>query len=661
MPLTRGSKEVLGDFKKPKSPETTPKTNEQAKKKAGEYTKQTKETGAKRIDVAKKRNEKKEKPKVVVLTICGKEIERKKVGGKIVFREKGKQTSIGSLAVWVEKQLEILILQKQIDKDLKPFVSSIKRFTDATRDKVVKKLNSTKFSRIESGKIDIEGEKTEDPVKKAAYLASTISSQVGARSLTVSASSLNRLKHKKYLDYQHILPANVRTIIVMRGDKKMVCSRTINDPGKGGRISYVNVVTGERIYLKGGDKIRIVGTVSVASEAYKRIAKAEKTYIQIRTKAHRIWLKNSDQSVSTMRRVTASSYGSSESSASVGHSVSSSSSFTSSSSPVASSASSVSPAFSASSAPSALPTFSAPPAKLAPAPASFKETPEEMKQNCTQETFKLPGRHMFASMLSPNLKKYPKLKDSKPKLIVYFAGRGHYKAIQAWYKAHGPVNEPPPEVLAKAAREDFLSSKKRIFAILESRWEKGENVHFVLASHMRSYLSGNEKDSGASKYWYRELWNQSSASALFGVITSKFKEKSGATSVKNIDLVGHSMGGKALVGISRLHLPYKFSYFYSDATYWVPEINEVLHNKDHSLYISYRVGTKTEKIAKSIIARLHLKGYRRGKETVFTNPKYPNVRIVATSVSHSENVGQYLNPALELASRAKAGKLQSVA
>ena len=633
MPLEKVPHGVTERREKTKVSETVPRTNEAAKKKASKETKRTKDVARKRIKLAKSK-EKREKKKPVVLTICGKNIERKVVNGKVTFLEKGSGTLISNLALWIEKQMQDPKLQKRIDENLKPFSSKLKKVDDAKREKIAEKLNKTKFEDIEAGEIDIDGKKTKDPVEKAAYLASLVSEQITSRTLKISKSALKTIKYKEYLDYPHILPANVRTIIVTRGDKKMVCSRAIDSPSKGGRISYVDVVTGKRVYLKGGDNVRVVGTISVTSEAYKQIKRTEQAYAKVRAGAHKTWKRGSEQGVDLRSSHHSVDYryssgGGGGSIGSVGRGVSYQDS-----------------------APASLSA----PARLAPVP-SLTQTPDEMKQSCTQETFKLPGRYMFASMLSPSLKKYPKLKDSKPKLIVYFAGRGHYDAILKWYKAHGQSQEPPAEVLAQAAREDFLSSKKRIFSMLKSRWEKGENVHFTLVSHMRPYL--HPTDNGSSKYWYKELWSKSSANAIFASITSNFKSKSGAKSVENINLVGHSMGGKALAGVSRLHFPYKFSYFYSDATYWSPRIEEIKRNPKLSLYISYRKGTKTEKIALSIIKNLGLKPHKRGNETVFTSPNYPNIRVVANLVPHSANVGQYLNPAWELAQRAQTGKLKS--
>lgn len=643
---TPGLEEKIIKLRKPKSPEKkekVPSTNEGAKKVAKKGTDKAKQKAKGRVEKAKKAKEKIEKPKVTTLTICGKKVDRKIVNGKVVFVEKDKKTSIGNLSSWVEEKMKDKELQKQIDTHLKPFASHLKQLGGKKRSDAVKKLNDTKFSKLEFGKVDVYGIEIDDSVQKAAYLASMISKKTSSRKLTISASDLDKVKHKPYLDYQHVLPVNVRTIVITRNGKKMVCSRAVSGPEKGGRVSYVDVTTGKRIYLKGGDGVQIVGTVSVVSMEYKNVHKAEQSYAKVRSLAGKTWMKDSDKIVDfnpKPKRVSSRGGGYSGGYSGGGSSYSA-----------------------PSSSPSGMSSPVVAPGRLAPNVPALTQTPEVMKQHCTQETFRLLGKHMFASMLSPNLRKYPKLAKSKPKLMVYFAGRGHYDAISEFYKQHGQSKEPTPEVLAEAAREDFLSSKKRIFGMLKSRWEKGENVHFVLVSHMRPYL--HKKDSGASKYWYGELQKQNSAKAIFDAVISKYKAKSGAKSVSDISLIGHSMGGKALAGISKLKekglLPYNFSYFSSDASYWYLKLGEIKRNKKAALYISYRPGTKTEEVAQSIVGSLKLKGQKRGSETVFTNPKYPNVRVVATSVSHSAHPGQYLNPAWELAQRAQAGNLKSSA
>jgi len=662
MSLEKTSSGTTLEIKRPESSEVTPKTNEEAKKRAGKETKVAKAEGKKRVELAKKGKEKKEKAQRIILTVCGKKIERKTSKGKVVFFEKGKTIPIENLGSWIEIQMANTDLQQQINKHLRPFLSKVKSLDTNKRKKLVRKLNSTSFSNIESGKIDIHGQKIDDPIKKAAYLASIVSSKVG-QMLIISAEVLKTLKCKDYLDYQHILPANVRTIVVTRNNKKIVCSRAVDPPQKGGRVSYIDLVTGKRIYLKNGDKVRIVGALSTSGSEYKNIVKAEQSYTNVRVKAGKTWRKNSDTPVSsngnTVNSRRVSSYALPRASSGGGvvlpH-LPSLSSRTRYSDKVK-----VSPAHTPRTRAHTPRVRASVSGEVVSTISSFKETPEVMKQNCIQETFKLPENHMFSSMLSPNLKKYPKLKEknTKPKLIIYFAGRGYYKAIQEWVAQHGRKQEPPLDVLAKAAREDFLSSQKRIFSMLKSRWEKGENVHLALVSHMRSYL--HPTDSGASKYWYRELWNKDSANAVFGSVVSKFKDKSGAKSIGNINLVGHSMGGKALAGLSRLNLLYNFSYFYSDATYWAPKLDSIKRNPKSSLYISYRKGTKTEKIARRIIEKLHLKGTKRGKEILFSNSKYPNVKVVENSISHSSNVGRYLKPAWELAQKAQTGKLRTVA
>lgn len=661
MPPEKGPKENLGTAKKPKQKtnfekkEGTPATNEDARKAAKKAAEAAKKKGKGRVESAKKAAEKKEKPRIVQLVICGRQIERRIIDGKPVFVEKGNATPISDLSSWVEKQMQDKELQQQIDANLKPYTSQIRQLDEKKRNDVVKKLNDTKFTKVEYGKIDIYGKEVDDPVKKAAYLVSIVAKKTSPRSLTIQKSELDKIKHKPYLDYQHILPANVRTILINRDGKKFVCSRALGSPENGGRVSYVDVVTGKRFYLKGGDKIQIVGTVS--SSATLSMQKAEQTYAEVRSKAGKTYLKDSDKVVKFNTSPVSTGGGSS----SVGHSgysVGGGGGYSGGGAP------SYSPSSGSSAASAGVNYPSTAPNRLAPTvSSSITQTPEEMKQYCTQETFKLPGNHMFASMLSPNLEKYPKLKKSKPRLIMYFAGRGYYNTITKWVRQHGRKQEPPPEVLAQAAREDFLSSKKRIFAMLKSRWAKGENVHFALITHMRNYFSSDDKESGKAGHWYKELWSPASAKALIGAVTARYKAKSGAKEVKRITVVGHSMGGKAVAGISKLdakgQLPYEFSYFSFDASYWYLNLEKVKKDPKVALYLSFRPGSKTEKVAQSIISGLKLKGNRRGEEVVYTTPQYPNVRVVASSVSHGAQPGAYLNPAWELAQRAQAGKLST--
>jgi hypothetical protein len=87
-------------------------------------------------------------------------------------------------------------------------------------------------------------------------------------------------------------------------------------------------------------------------------------------------------------------------------------------------------------------------------------------------------------------------------------------------------------------------------------------------------------------------------------------------------------------------------------------LDEIKKNSRTSLLISFRPRTRTAKVAQSIIGRLKLKGQRRGPAVVYTNPKYPNVRVIATSLSHPGHP-RHLAKALALDENAKAGKLQS--
>ena len=450
------------------------------------------------------------------------------------------------------------------------------------------------FSKIEYGKIDIYGKEVENPTQKAAYIASIVGNVVDGKSFSIQGEALKKINHERYLDYQHILPPQVRTIIVKRGDKEFVCSRKIDAPEKGGRVSYTNIVTGKRVYMRASDTVRIVGTVAIGSQEYKSAVEAEQTYARIRAKRGKTWEKRSDKPSALATSAPAPSPPSSSpepsSSAPEPSSPSSPSSSPepSSSSPEPSS-SAPEPSSSSSSPEPSPSTISNTPASssendtgetLGSLP-SLVENPEEMNKHCSQETFNLPGNHLFGSMLRPDLKKYPNLKKKKPKLILYFAGRGHYKAIKEWHKKHGSEKKPPPNVLAKAAREDFLSGKKRIFSMLKEQWAKGENVHFALVSHMRSYL--HPTDNGSAKYWYREFNGKKSATSVLNSVVDKYKKASGAQDVKNIMLAGHSMGGKALAGLSRLEnkgaLPYKLSYFSSDATYWNLQLDSIKNNK----------------------------------------------------------------------------------
>lgn len=640
--------------KKKKENETVPESNKAAEVKAKGQTEKAKQKGSEKI---KEKKEKKEKKKPVVITICGRTITRIKKESGYVFKEKGSQTPITNLSVWIKERMKDPKIKETIDTHLASYQRFFKKLEEGKRKELIGRLNATSFSKIEYGKIDVYGKKVENPTQKAAYIASIVGRVTNGGKLSVVQKALEKSKHKRYLDYQHILPPQVRTIIVTRGEKEFVCSRKIGAPEKGGRVSYTDVSTGKRVCLRANDTIQIVGTVPVGSKEYKRAVQAEQTYARIRAQRGKTWEKDSDKVVDLKGNKRSSSKSKSSASVSSGPVAPSSgtelsSNYASTPSSTPSSTQPVGPSdtISSSSESNAGETLGSLP--------SLVENPEEMNKHCSQETFNLPGNHLFGSMLRPDPKKYPKLKKKKPKLILYFAGRGHYKAIKEWYKKHGSEKKPPPRVLAKAAREDFLSGKKRIFSMLKEQWAKGENVHFVLVSHMRSYL--HPTDNGAAKYWYREFAGKNSANSVLQSVVGKYKKATGTKEVKNITLAGHSMGGKALAGLSRLksqgEIPYTLSYFASDATYWHLKLDHIKKNPKTALFVSYRPGTKTEKIARSIIAQLGLKPTKNGKETLYKSDTYPHVTVVASSVSHAQHPGYYLKPAWELAQRAQTGK-----
>lgn len=360
--------------------EEVPDSNESAQKKAEQETEKAKQKGDEKI---KEKKEQKEKKKPVVLSICGRKITRiEEKEGVYVFTEQGKNKPIANLSVWIKEKMKDPKVQATIDTHLASYQSYFKKLEAGKRKKLIRKLNEASFSKIEYGKIDVYGKEVENPTQKAAYMASIVGSVADdGKTLSIQQEALKKIDHKRYLDYQHVLPPQVRTIIIKRGDKEFVCSRKIEVPEKGGRVSYTDITTGKRVYLRSSDNVQIVGTVAVESQEYKRAIKAEQTYARIRAKRGKTWEKDSNKVVDLTASKTTSktaSKGGLASSGSLGGGYEASGS---------------SPSTPASNEP-------APPSEkntreMIGSLPSLVENPEEMNKHCSQETFNLPGNHLF--------------------------------------------------------------------------------------------------------------------------------------------------------------------------------------------------------------------------------------------------------------------------
>jgi hypothetical protein len=54
-----------------------------------------------------------------------------------------------------------------------------------------------------------------------------------------------------------------------------------------------------------------------------------------------------------------------------------------------------------------------------------------------------------------------------------------------------------------------------------------------------------------------------------------------------------------------------------------------------------------------------LKGQKVENEIVYTNPNYPNVKVVESSASHADHTGKFLKPAWELSQQTQTGNFKS--
>ncbi|MBN1494728.1 hypothetical protein JW911_03270 [Candidatus Peregrinibacteria bacterium] len=546
-------------------------------------------------------------PKITSFKLYGREIEKKvdPANKTVNFTIKATKEKIADLALWIAGKMNEQI--KKITEDVKSFNEKLSK-TQLSPDDAKKKLAN--FKNIPLNKRGAP--KENDSIAKNASLLFKKHNPANPNEFDVDEEKTKDIT----VSYAEVLPPVAHILLITRKNlqtnqtEKIVCIRY----GAESKRQYINAQDNKPVYLSPGDKVQIVSTAKPEEAKQKARIAAKKT--------------KSEEYAGTAARGVRSGRGSDYSGEQY----------------VAPPQRSSAPV----SAPSSAPVL-APVSTPSSAP-SLTQSPEELQNMCDQITFKnLPGR-LYGSIL---MYKGRKTFKGPPTIITYFPGRGSYTAFEEWNKQN-PGKSPPADVIAAAAREDFLSPNKNFFSMLKNEWNKGKNVVFVWIGQSRQEIGGGSTDEGAkSKHWYNTFYNSGATNQVFRQVREQLMRNVDPDNPNPPELLnnakyifaGHSMGGKALTGIAgliqrgQLEINAKTSFAVLDAAYWSLSDAIKLAKQGMPLKVTYIPKTNTEAISRSVIAELKLKPHNKDGRVVFTSENYPNVEVIETSIKHSKHAG----------------------
>lgn len=277
-------KEMFGNLNKlklsenPPVPDSNVKAKNVAKGKTNEAKLRAKQITGK---VSGKETKEVKKPKEFTIHLFGQDVIRRTVGGKVIFVDVKSNKPIVDFLNWIEVKSKDKSLMAKVEQDTKPFVDKLSSVTPKQRVQATKQLNAMSIFKLQNG-ADVNGNIAGKAIEIAAVRAQAVLSRKSSNTYSVLAD-LDKIKNSKYLDYQHVLPVNARTIIVRRGGRSIVCVRTINMK-QGGSIAYIDITTLKKISMNKGDQIEIIGSIDSKDEKFKKVMQLEaqlnKTRIQ---------------------------------------------------------------------------------------------------------------------------------------------------------------------------------------------------------------------------------------------------------------------------------------------------------------------------------------------------------------------------------------------
>lgn len=616
--------------------ENIPETNEKAKQKAKQNTEAAKTRG--NNEIAKKTKEQKEKrEKLYPVKVLGVTLYRIKENGEIVFKDPDTDKQVKNLSNWIEKSMNKAV-KAAVSESIKFFSEKVTGLTKKERKAAVDKLNSMSRKQIQHGSAEIK-----DKVEQAVLKAKAILEQKDEITYKVN-DNLTKIKYREYISLSSVLPANVRTIVLKRGDESYICVRGINETS-GGRIAYWNVKTGKRMDLKTGDEITIVGTVLLNGKEYKRYINRERTISQIHKKRGILWNDKKDIPEKTEKSTKTSYRNYGESGAAY---------YTAGGRrkrPYERTADRPDEPYSPSRKP-----LSNPVKKEDLQSTAIEKSPEGFPKNLDVNTVDLPTRRMFCTLVMP--KRKPK-KGEKIVTLAYLTGKGRSNDYlkgekgPVWKETPGNL-KPPPEVAEMVTKRYLSSQAKRVLSEWIAKMEK-KGVYVVCA--FMSEIHTDKKNE--SKTWYND-WNnprtvQNSFNAVFDAIKKAVPTDEEGDSVeisREVLFAGHSMGGKPAMLLAKYLSEGKVSnmnlrgVFNADSTYWSMNSQiELAEKAGVKLFITAKPGFKTSQQAFNVIKKFEL--HREGKKTPsspedlsegeYKNEKWPNVVVKITKEKHSKH------------------------
>jgi len=302
------------------------------------------------------------------------------------------------------------------------------------------------------------------------------------------------------------------------------------------------------------------------------------------------------------------------------------------------------------------------------------ENPESFEGLATQHSFffpnSIPGNnYMFGSLILPKRRLPGRLR-----MVYHLSGSGHHYDIVQFFKKYRGRKLPPPEVLSRAVRKILFKRSRKMFKFLKERWAAGENVGLAFISHATFFNAGMvngrmDRTGAKAALWFNAFNQANSANTVIDIVQNIARKKTGVEPSDTIGMVCHSRGGKAGTSLALLQeqglLRHKAYFIRSDSTYrpWPHPIADL--KRGVPLFVSFSRRTPpgttgTAANARKIIRALDLTGRRVGRDTHYTNPRYPNVLIIGTDTNHSYHPAKFLEIAWRHTQRAlRRGRTQT--